>query len=371
MMRAPSVPTPPPRQHAIPPYLLERLSQTDADAVPSAVAARAGFGAVAELAERTLRTDERIRRRRTDDGDGSPQSGGAGLRREITDADGEENLPGRLVRKEGQGPVEDPDVNRAYDGLGATYSFLEETFGRSSLDGEGLPLEGTVHYGAGYDNAFWDGTRMVFGDGDGRVFNSFTSSLSIIAHELGHGLLQYTAGLAYEGQSGALNESFADVIGVLVEQHTRGESAEEASWIVGEGIFARGVRGVGVRSLAAPGTAYDDPVLGKDPQPAHMDRYVRTREDNGGVHVNSGIPNRAFYLSAMALGGNAWERAGRIWYETVAGQQLPPEIDFSGFARETVLVAGRLFGRDSAEERAVQEGWETVGVPFWLPAPSS
>ncbi|WP_415855517.1 M4 family metallopeptidase [Sinomonas sp. G460-2] len=354
------------RPGAIPPYLLERL----ANAAPhGAVPEKSSLAVVAELARRTLLTDSRLRGDRASDGVGArPAPSDAGLHREISDAENSEALPGRLVRKEGQAAVDDGDVNRAYDGLGATYEFLEDSFGRSSLDGAGLALEGTVHYGSGYDNAFWDGSRMVFGDGDGKVFNSFTSSLSIIAHELGHGLLQYTTNLAYEGQSGALNESFADVIGVLVEQHASGQSADQAAWIVGEGIFARGVKGVGVRSLKAPGTAYNDPVLGNDPQPAHMDGFVRTRDDNGGVHLNSGIPNHAFYLAATALGGPAWERAGRVWFETVAQGRLPADVDFRGFARETVLVARQLFGRESAEERAVRDGWRGVGITVRLPA---
>ena len=355
------------RPGAIPPYLLERLANSaPRGAVPGEASSLA---VVAELARRTLLTDGRIRRTRSADalGESAPPSG-RGLHREISDAENTETLPGRLVRKEGQAAVDDGDVNRAYEGLGATYAFLEDAFARSSLDGEGLALEGTVHYGDGYDNAFWDGTRMVFGDGDGKVFNSFTSSLSIVAHELGHGLLQYTTNLTYAGQSGALNESFADVIGVLVEQHARGQTADEATWIVGDGIFAPGVKGAGVRSLAAPGTAYDDPVLGKDPQPRHLDGFVRTREDNGGVHLNSGIPNHAFYLAATALGGYAWERAGRVWFETVSRRRLPDDVDFRGFARETVVVARQLFGRESAEERAVRNAWRGVGVTVRLQA---
>jgi Zn-dependent metalloprotease len=186
--------------------------------------------------------------------------------------------------------------------------------------------------------------------------------LSIIAHELGHGLLQYTTNLAYKGQSGALNESFADVIGVMVEQHALGQTVDDATWIIGAGIFAPGIAGVGIRSLAAPGTAYDDPLLGKDPQPDRMEGFIRTREDNGGVHLNSGIPNRAFYLAATALGGHSWEHAGRVWFETVAAGRMVDGVDFRAFAGETVGVAGRLFGPGSAEVQAIDAAWRTVGV---------
>ncbi len=253
-------------------------------------------------------------------------------------------------------------MNRAYDGLGSVHEFLADMFRRSSLDGAGLVLRGTVHYGQHYDNAFWDGTRMVRGDGDGEIFNSFTSSLSVIAHELGHGLLQYTTNLDYRGQSGALNESIADVFGVLVEQFVAGDDAANASWLVGTGLFTGAVRGVALRSMAAPGTAYDDPVLGKDQQPATMDEYVDTAEDNGGVHLNSGIPNHAFHRFASALGGNAWETAGSLWFNVIATRALPQDADFGTFAEQTLLQARRDPGAGSAVERALSAAWSAVGV---------
>ena len=114
--------------------------------------------------------------------------------------------------------------------------------------------------------------------------------------------------------------------------------------------------------MAAPGTAYDDPRLGKDPQPAHMSKYVRTLKDNGGVHVNSGIPNHAFYLVATALGGYAWEKAGRIWYETLRDSQLRSTAGFTRFARRTLVQAGTLYGAKSVELKAVQDAWQQVGV---------
>ncbi|MCU1519606.1 MAG: peptidase, partial [Pseudarthrobacter sp.] len=204
--------------------------------------------------------------------------------------------------------------------------------------------------------------RMVFGDGDGQVFSGFTRSLSVIGHELTHGLIQYTANLVYSGQSGALNESVSDVFGALVEQYSRGQDVTEASWLIGEGIFTDEVQGTALRSLKAPGTAYDDDLLGKDPQPADMASYVVTTEDYGGVHINSGIPNRAFYLVAESLGGDAWESPGRIWYDALTGGSLPETATFSVFARATASSAVELFGSGSAEHDAVRQAWETVKV---------
>jgi Zn-dependent metalloprotease len=198
------------------------------------------------------------------------------------------------------------------------------------------------------------------------VFNRFTLSLTVIGHELTHGVTEYTAKLSYNGQSGALNESVSDVFGSLVEQRALGQSTDKASWLIGAGLFTPKVKGAAIRSMKDPGTAYDDPALGKDPQPAHMRDYVKTSSDNGGVHINSGIPNRAFYLVASALGGNAWERAGQIWYDTLTGGSISGAADFAGFAAQTVTVAGTRYGAGSAELKAVRAGWDGVGVT--LPA---
>jgi Zn-dependent metalloprotease len=183
----------------------------------------------------------------------------------------------------------------------------------------------------------------------------------VVGHELTHGVTAATAGLTYQGQSGALNESFSDVFGSLVRQMKENTTADQADWLIGKGLFLPSVQGVALRSMKAPGTAYDDPQIGKDPQPADMAHYVNTRADQGGVHTNSGIPNHAFYLVATALGGNAWERAGKIWYVTLT-QRLQPSTDFQAAADATFAVAGELFGQGSDEQKAVQGGWSEVGI---------
>ncbi len=282
--------------------------------------------------------------------------------REISDAENLQVLPGTRVRGEDDPATGDAAVDESYDGLGATFDFWWDAYARDSIDGSGSSLLATVHYGRDYDNAFWTGERMVFGDGDGEVFHGFTGSLSVIAHELAHGVIEDEGGLLYRNQSGALNESIADVFGALAEQHRAGQTADEATWLIGEGIFTDAVQGRALRSLAAPGTAYDDDVLGKDPQPAHMRDYVETRDDNGGVHINSGIPNHAFYLVAQALGGHAWERAGLIWYRTLTAGTLPSTADFTVFARATLAAAAAEYGEESEEVDVVRAAWTSVGV---------
>ncbi|MGW7595389.1 M4 family metallopeptidase, partial [Streptomyces rubiginosohelvolus] len=280
----------------VPPHVLDKLSQAE-DA------------SLADPARRTLEHDALQRtRRRIATVRGVPAARAAAPsdkpRRTIYDAQHRTSLPGRKVRGEGDQAAGDDSVNRAYDGLGATFELFFKAYGRHSIDDSGLPLNASVHYSEGYNNAFWDGEQMVFGDGDGEVFLDFTIPVDVMAHELTHGVTQYTANLEYFGQSGALNESVSDVFGALIKQYTLGQTAEEADWLIGAGLLTDRVTGVALRSMKAPGTAYDDDVLGKDPQPGTMDDYVHTSRDNGGVHINSGIPNHAFYLAATALGGN-------------------------------------------------------------------
>jgi Zn-dependent metalloprotease len=137
--------------------------------------------------------------------------------------------PGTLKRSEGGPAVDDVSINQAYDNFGATYALYWDVFHRDSIDGQGLPINGLVHYGDAYDNAFWDGeSHMFFGDGDGQLLTDTTKGLDVIGHELTHGVTQHEANLTYAGQSGALNESVSDVFGSLVEQYHLSQPAEAA-----------------------------------------------------------------------------------------------------------------------------------------------
>ena len=360
----------PSRCAIIPPYVLEALAVS-------------GDPRLEERAQRTLTQDAELRHHRSAPAVAPEGARGAGRSpderalppgptRTVYDAGGLTRLPGEQVRAEGDPATGDAAVDEAYAGLGATYALWASEYDRDSLDGRGLPLLATVHYGRDYDNAFWDGDRMVFGDGDGVIFDRFTRSLDVIGHELAHGVTQYTSGLVYRGQPGALNEHVSDVFGVLVVQRERGHSVRDADWLIGADLLLPGVSGVALRSMRDPGTAYDDPRLGRDPQPAHMDDFVVTNADYGGVHINSGIPNRAFVLAATDMGGYAWERAGRIWFDTITGD-IAADCDFATFARLTEAAAERRFGTGSPGHRSVVTAWSSVGVteasPPWRPSP--
>ncbi len=264
---------------------------------------------------------------------------------------------GTVARTEGSRAVKDTAVNEAYDGFGATYRFFWEVLGRNSINNAGMPILGLVHFSMNYGNAFWDGQgHMFFGDGDGQLFSRLTASLDVIGHELTHGVTQYEANLVYQGQSGALNESMSDVFGSLVKQYAKKQTAEAADWLIGNDVVGPTLKPA-LRSMKAPGAA--NPY---DKQPATMDKFVRTAADNGGVHVNSGIPNHAFYVVATTIGGHAWDKAGRIWYDALRDEKIRPTSGFKAFARATVRQAQIRFGDTAAEVDAVRAGWDKTKV---------
>ncbi|RYB92790.1 M4 family peptidase [Nocardioides glacieisoli] len=273
----------------------------------------------------------------------------------VHDADSTTSLPGTPARSAGDPETGDVAVDEAATGIEASLAMFAEVLLRDSHDDAGAPVSLTVHYGSRYNNAFWDGTQLVFGDGDGRVFERFTKPVDVLAHEFSHAVVEYTAGLVYQGQSGALNESVCDVFASCLKQRLLDQDAAAGDWLIGEGIFMPSITARALRDMAAPGTAYDDPEVGADPQVGHMDDYIETSDDNGGVHLNSGIPNKAFQLAAVAIGGTAIEGAGRVWYDALVGGDVPEDADFATFAAATVAAAGQ-------HADAVREAWAQVGV---------
>jgi hypothetical protein len=341
----------------VPPYLLRRLARTTL------------LDRASTLGEHTLELDRRLRSRREEPPPAPAPARSAGLSvgsaaasRLVHTADHTETLPGVLVRTDGDPPTGDPAVDEAFDSSGQVLDLFADEFGRRSMDGGGSPVSITVHFGQDYDNAFWDGTQLVFGDGDGVIFDRFTKPMDVMAHEFTHGVTQFTAGLAYLDQAGALNESVSDVFAAMTKQRSRSQTAEQADWLIGEGLFLPSVNARALRSMLEPGTAYDDPRIGRDPQVGRMADFVTTTDDNGGVHINSGIPNRAFALAAVDLGGFSWERIGPVWYDALTGGEVSARADFAAFARATLSSAARVFPTDPEVARAIAAAWGAVGV---------
>ncbi len=339
----------------VPPYLLRHLASEDR---PSVAAGEHPGG-------HTLRIDAGFRVRREQASvEPSAQPAAAAPETDrwvIHSAGNEETLPGAVVRAEGDPASDDAAVDEAYAGSQQVWDLYERQFARLSFDGAGSTVTVTVHYGQDYDNAFWDGEQLVFGDGDGEIFERFTKPADVLAHEFSHGVVQYTSAFTYNGQPGALNESIADVFAAMSIQHAAGQTADQASWLIGEGLFKPDIKATALRSMLEPGTAYDDPRLGKDPQVGSMDDYVDTTEDNGGVHLNSGIPNRAFALAATSVGGHSWEQTGKVWYAALTSEGVGASTDFREFADATVAAASQLFAGTAVPDQ-VRAAWVQVGV---------
>ncbi|HJQ64980.1 MAG TPA: M4 family metallopeptidase [Gemmatimonadales bacterium] len=280
--------------------------------------------------------------------------------REVYDArhGGPRTLPGRLMRSERDHPVRDQSVNEAYVNAGHAYAFYRAVFGRNSLDDRAMVLRSSVHLSRKLNNAFWDGSQMVYGDGDGEIFVHLPRPLEVVAHELTHGVIAHTSGLVYRGEAGALNESFADVMGSLVKQWHHRQTARRADWLIGRQMMGPALRARALRTLTGRKAFEGDPLLGTDPQPKHYRDRIRIPDPDVAAHLNSGIPNHAFYLVATRLGGYAWTRAGAIWYEAMT--TLPSRCNFATAAGRTIAIARRRFGSPVAA--VVGRAWRDVGV---------
>ena len=265
----------------------------------------------------------------------TPSAGTAGL--EIFDCAHSWSYPGALVRGEGDAEVGDPAVNNAYDGLKATRQYYKEKLGRNSIDNLGLNLLANVNFGVDFANAFWDGSQMVFGNGDGIMFQEMTLGTNVAAHELTHGVTQYTAGLNYTNdQSGALNEAFSDILGTAVDAWANNKTVHDHDFLIGDEVMAPGLFGEALRNMAEPGTAYDNPIMGTDPQPRNMTGYV----PGGDPHLNSGIANRWFYLVCVGL--ESIDDAALIMYQAL--QNLWPTANFAD-AVEVAAYQARILAR--------------------------
>lgn len=281
--------------------------------------------------------------------------------REIYDSQNTYDQKVKLVRGEGDPVSADETVNQAYDYVGNIFDYFKNVLGRNSIDNLGMNIIINVHFGDKYQNAFWDGDDISLGDGDGKIFVNFSRSLDVIAHEIAHGVTQFTANFKYSGQSGALHEHFSDVFGSAITQHVAGQNAEDSDWLIGNEIMGPELYGEAIRSMSEPGTAYDNSLLGKDIQPAHMKDYYTGSADNYGVHINSGIPNKVFYLVSLEIGTDI---AALIWYNAL--QKLWPSANFNDAAVKIVEATRILVKEGKAPQGSTQKvrtAFKEVGLP--------
>lgn len=319
----------------IPPHILEELARRGSTAckktlndIPRILAKR--NNSLNNLLLRTLREDQGERL--------------------VYDSRGEYAQRLALARREGENPIADDTVNSAYDASGYVRDYFRDTFGLNSIDDKGLALISNVHYGKNYNNAYWDGDEMTYGDGDGKEFKNFASAIDVVAHELMHGITQFLSNLEYRAQAGALNEHFSDVFGTVVKQKYLKQDLSEADWLIGDTIVTPAFPGKAIRSLKAPGTANDF-----DLQPAHMDQFYTGSADNYGVHINSGIPNKAFYLCCQELG---LDPAALLWFNCL--RSLWRTAGFADFLEILLETSKRL----SSEGKLPATASATVGRCF-------
>jgi Zn-dependent metalloprotease len=272
------------------------------------------------------------------------------------------SLPGKIMTADEI--ASDKIAKHVHEGVWHTWNFYYKIFSRNSIDNAGKVLVNSIHYGKRYNNAMWNGRQMVFGDGDKKVFDSFTEDIDIIGHELAHAVTQYSANFKYENQSGALNESYSDVFGIMIKQYALKQDVKKSNWLIGENIMLGDE--YAIRSMKAPGSAFKNhPQWGNDPQPATMNDFVKmpnnVDEDYGGVHYNSGIANYAFCMAAIEAGGYAWETVGKVWYAALT-QTLNADADFVAAKKATIAQAVTLFGKGSKVHKAVIKGWKAAKV---------
>lgn len=267
----------------------------------------------------------------------------------------EGTLPGTLRRAEGDsGDSGDMAVDAAHNNAKIVYDFYKQIFNRNSLDDKGLALVGSAHYGNGYNNAYWDGSQMVYGDGDGKFFVSLSKALDVCGHEMTHGVVQFGPGLMYVAQSGALNESFADIFGVTIKQWHLKQSVSQADWLVGPDIVGSEFPGKAIRSFK------DEKAYADDPQPKYMKNYKWMWSDSGGVHINSGIPNHLYYQFCLLQGGNAWDAPIKIWYSALF--KLGNWSNFGDLKKALMASATELYGKDSKQVADMTAACKVIGI---------
>lgn len=264
------------------------------------------------------------------------------------------SLPGTPVPNPGTSA--DGSVKRAYSEAEAVAKFYWDIFQRDSIDNHHMTLVSSVHYMTHYNNAQWNGTEMIYGDGDGQIFLDFTLGNDVIGHELTHGVTQHSAGFAYANEAGGLNEGMSDIFGSMFRQWQGNQTVTQADWLIGKDIIGPVAHQRGytcLRDMANPAAAHC-----LAPQITKFSQYHAGLDP----HYSSGIPNLAFTTAAKAAGGHSWDKVGKIWYKALTGFGPSPNMLMSQFANRTRTLANSIFPGDAPLHHAVNHGWTTVGL---------
>jgi Zn-dependent metalloprotease len=272
----------------------------------------------------------------------------------VYDAKNTSNLPGTPVPNPGN--AGDQTAKRAFDETTAVAKFYKDVFGRNSIDNQGMTMMSSIHYGQDYNNAMWDGSQMIYGDGDSQIFIDFTNGNDVIGHELTHGVTQHSLQLDYTDDAGGLNESMSDCFGSMFRQWQAGQDAASADWLIGSDIMGPAAKQQGytcLRDMAAPDAKHS-----LAPQPTQYSQVTPGMDP----HYSSGPPNLAFCIACKTLGGKSWEKIGQVWYKSLTGFGPTPDMKMKPFADRTRQIASTDFSSDAAVAAAVDKGWTTVGL---------
>ena len=265
-----------------------------------------------------------------------------------------QTLPGGQISNPATSP--DATAKHVFAETTSVASFYSQVFGRNSVDGAGMTLISSIHYGVRYNNAFWNGSQMTYGDGDGSIFVDFSKGNDVIGHELTHGVTQHSLQLNYTNEAGGLNESMSDCFGSMFRQWEAKQNVNQADWLIGKDIMGPAAIKKGftcLRDMANPAAKHC-----LAPQPTKFSQYKAGMDP----HESSGIPNLAFYTVAKAAGGNSWEKVGQIWYKSLTGFGPAPNMKMKAFANRTRAVAAQLYPGNTSVANAVDAGWKKVGL---------
>jgi Zn-dependent metalloprotease len=265
-----------------------------------------------------------------------------------------QNLPGVPVPNPGNSP--DPTAKRTFNETTSVAKFYKDIFNRNSIDNQGMTLMSSVHYGSNFNNAMWNGSQMLYGDGDGSIFIDFTSANDVIGHELTHGVTQHSLQLNYFDEAGGLNESMSDCFGSMFRQWESSQDVISADWLIGQDIIGPAAQARGftcLRDMANPAAKHC-----LAPQPTQYSQITPGMDP----HYSSGPPNLAFYTACKTLGGASWERIGQIWYHSLTAFGPTPDMKMQAFADRTRQVANTMYSATPTVAAAVDQGWKQVGL---------
>lgn len=264
------------------------------------------------------------------------------------------SLPGASMPNPGASA--DATCKRAFNETTNVAKFYKKIFNRNSIDNAGMSLISSIHYSVKYNNAFWNGVQMTYGDGDGNIFVDFTKGNDVIGHELTHGVTQHTLGLNYSNQAGGLNESLSDVFGSMFRQWEANQDVNHADWLIGKNIMGPGAIARGytcLRDLSNPAAAHC--------LAAQITKFSQYH-DGMDPHYSSGVPNFAFYKAAKAIGGYSWKTVGLVWYKVMITSGHVPNMTMKQFATKTRTMATTLFPLKPAIRTAINNAWIAVGL---------